>query len=98
MSDFTIKLRRQRGLCPGCGETPAVGRKKCFACLQKTRRTWRHIVPTKTVVEVRFGSSPPLRLTWEQFADLANCCKELSERTTETNARYNSVSIQISHE
>lgn len=35
VSDFTIKLRRQRGLCPGCGETPAVGRKKCFACLQK---------------------------------------------------------------
>lgn len=73
------------------------GAKNAMPVFDETQSTWSHIVPAKTSVDVQIAFCQPLQLTWEQFADLANCCKDLSERTTESSARFGSVSIQINH-
>jgi hypothetical protein len=41
--------------------------------------TWRQDVPRPTAVNIQLSFKPPLELTWEEFTDLANCCKQLAE-------------------
>lgn len=58
-------------------------------------QSWSDIVPSETTVALQIAFHQPLELTWEQFTDLANCCKELAERNMDRAARFGSVAIQI---
>jgi hypothetical protein len=62
----------------------------------ETQPIWGDIVPRKVSVKLQISLTRPLELTWEQFSDLANCCKELGERSSrEREHRFGSCWVWI---
>lgn len=63
----------------------------------ETQPIWGDIVPRKVSVTLQISLTQPLELTWEQFSDLANCCKELAERNSNDDRehRFGSCWIRI---
>ena len=56
--------------------------------------TWR-VSASGSEVLITIANREPIRLQWPEFADLANCCKQLSEDGYLDLVKIGEVAVQI---